>query len=215
MDGNDNIQARPGVWSLLFNPFQRVAGKEALSAGLTVIVVSAVLGWQTRTHFDGVLDVHTGSAAPLWFFVVEGLLNWAALSAILLLLGKAVSKTDFRAVDLFGTQALARAPFLVPALLALVPSYQSGAKAMTAALKEGGNLQGIPPGDIMVVAAFGLLMVVFIIFSVALMYRAFAVSCNLRGVKAVAAFIGGLILAEVLTKVLIILLYKGVMPATG
>jgi hypothetical protein len=34
--------------------------------------VAAIIGWFGKTHFDGVLDVHTGREAPLWLFIAEG-----------------------------------------------------------------------------------------------------------------------------------------------
>jgi hypothetical protein len=47
-----------------------------------------------------------------------------------------------------------------------------------------------------------------IIWTVALMYRAYAVSCNIKGVKAVVTFIVSLIGAEALSKFAILLLLK-------
>jgi hypothetical protein len=40
---------------------------------------------------------------------------------------------------------------------------------------------------------------------VALMYKAFSVSCNVKGGKAIGTFIGGLLLAEIISKICIVL----------
>jgi len=45
-----------------------------------------------------------------------------------------------------------------------------------------------------------------IIWMVVLMYKAYAVSCNVKGPKAIATFIASLILAETISKVLILAL---------
>ncbi len=53
----------------LFNPFQYVAGGSALIIGVIVIAAAGLVGSLSQTHFDGVLDVHAGAPAALWFYV--------------------------------------------------------------------------------------------------------------------------------------------------
>jgi hypothetical protein len=108
----------------LFNPFQFIAGGKALFIGVVVILVTSVLGSFSNTHFDGVLDVHTGLAVPMWFFIAEGLLNWLSLAVVLALFGLLLRRFSFRIIDVFGTQALARWPHIITALVALAPGYQ-------------------------------------------------------------------------------------------
>ena len=81
---NNNKQKRTlGQW--LFNPFQFIAGGSALLVGLIIMLVSAYLGSLSNTHFDGVLDFHSGTAAPLWFFLTEVLIDWLCIVLFLLL----------------------------------------------------------------------------------------------------------------------------------
>lgn len=101
--------ARSGPAGWLFRPFVWVAGGRALGLGLVAIVMAAALGYLGHTHFDGVVDVHSGRPAPGWVFLVEGLVDWLILSVVLYALGRLLAR-PFRAVDLFGTQALARWP---------------------------------------------------------------------------------------------------------
>jgi hypothetical protein len=61
------------IW--LFDPFTYIAGWQALLTGLAAIVITALLGSVGNVHFDGVLDMHIGAKAPLWFFVVEGFMD--------------------------------------------------------------------------------------------------------------------------------------------
>ena len=46
-------------------------------------MITGVLGYAGNTHFDGVLDVHSGPEAPIWIFIAEGLINWLSLSVVL------------------------------------------------------------------------------------------------------------------------------------
>ena len=54
----------------LFNPFRFIAGFQALLIGLAIILLSGFIGSFGNTHFDGVLDVHKGLSAPVWFFLI-------------------------------------------------------------------------------------------------------------------------------------------------
>ena len=58
-----NTDKRPST--LLFNPFVYIAGGKALVLGLLTILVAGFLGSLSTTHFDGVLDTHTGRPATL------------------------------------------------------------------------------------------------------------------------------------------------------
>lgn len=91
--------------TLLFNPFVYIAGNESLGIGIVVLLLAGLFGALSNTHFDGVLDIHTGASAPLWLFIAESFVNWLSLAVVLWLLGQLVSKSSFRTVDLFGTLA--------------------------------------------------------------------------------------------------------------
>ena len=92
-----------------------------MAAGLAVIVGTGLLGSLSRSHFDGVLDFHTGAEAPPWLFVFEGPIDWLALAVPLWIGGLLISKSRPRAIDVLGTQALARFPTLALALVGLLP----------------------------------------------------------------------------------------------
>ncbi|MFW6162505.1 MAG: hypothetical protein ACODAJ_07020 [Planctomycetota bacterium] len=192
---------RRGLRTWLFNPFRYVAGGPALGMGLILIAAAGLIGSASTTHFDGVLDVHTGAEAPLWWFMAEGFVAWLALAVPLWVAGKVLSKSHVRAVDVFGTQALARAPSLVTAAAALLPGYRRYALRVAALFTKaapGGQVQAIDP----VVFAFVMVVILgTLVWMVALMYRGFAVACNLRGGKAVVGFIVAAVVGEVLSKV--------------
>ncbi len=53
-----------------------------------------------------------------------------------------------------------------------------------------------------------ILMILILVWTVTLMYRAYSVSCNVRGGKAIGTFIVGLLLAEISSKFAIYALLK-------
>lgn len=184
----------------LFNPFYYVAGAKALVIGLLFLVATGILGFLGRTRFDGILDFHMGlPPLPVWGHVAETILSWALLSILLFPAGKIVSKSRPRLVDVFGTQALARFPYLLVSFAALVP----GANHFTHALLNGQaswNQFSTGMAAFLFVVCFGLVMLVWM---VALMYRAFAVSCNVSGKLSVTVFVIALFIGEIVSKILI------------
>lgn len=183
MIANQKIDVR----SLLFNPFIRIAGLSSLIYGLVAIALSGSVGYMNRAHFDGVIDLHFGKEAPILVFLLEGIMNWLSLSIVLFFLGVILSKSKIRWIDVFGTQALARWPMLLLALFSF--GFGTGKIAIN--------------GLSISILVFGLLSLLVVIWMVALMFNAYRISCNLQGKKLVISFIGGLISAEVISKIII------------
>lgn len=197
---------KPGLGRWLFDPFAYVAGGTSLCIGLVMILLSGLLGSLSNSHFDGVLDFHTAHPMPLWFFLTEGFVDWLSLAVFLLIAGKFVSKSKFRAIDVLGTQAMARWPGIISALLALLPPFQNFSRYLLSKVTQGAPKVVVQPTDgaifMMAVGA----MLLALCWMVWLMYRAFSVSCNMKGGKAIATFIASLLVAEIISKVVILAL---------
>ena len=203
--------ARPGrnLWIWLFNPFHYIAGGAALAAGLVVIVAAGLLGSLSHSHFDGVLDFHTGMPAPLWLHLVEGPIDWLALCVPLWVGGVLISKSKARLLDLFGTQALARFPYLILAAVALLPGYRNYTSFIAAQFAGKEAVVEPAKGDVVVFGLVILVMLLMAIWMVVLMYRSFAISYNVRGGQAIAVFIGAVLVGEVVSKLALFALISG------
>ena len=113
------------AWHLwLFNPFHFLAGGQALVWGLACIVLTAWLGGIFDFRFTGVISFQRTAPAPLWHAIAQGLMAWAIPSALLYIGGRLISRSRVRPIDVFGTQALARAPWLLIALIAVSPPFR-------------------------------------------------------------------------------------------
>ena len=193
---------RKSLSTWLWNPFTIIAGGPALLAGILVLLATGYLASLSSTHFDGVLDTHVGFKAPLWFFLAEGFINWLCLALFLLVGGLLTARgRRFRVLDLFGTQALARWPFLISALVANLPGFtEFNGKLLTIANQGKFTFPTATAGE-MAAFAFGTLtMVVITVWFVALAWKSFRISCDARGWKAITIFIVGIIIAEVVSK---------------
>jgi len=188
----------------LFNPFRFVAGYKALLLGLVIILASAFIASLGNTNFDGVLDVHTGLEAPMWFFFAEGLINWICMAVPLFFFGLIVSRSSFRAIDVLGTQALARGPYLIAAVVMLPDANRRIGEYLMARLTQAAPTVAINYADALIFAFAVIVIIMMAVWMVALMYRAYAVSCNIKGARAIITFIVSLIGAEVLSKAVIL-----------
>ena len=166
--------------NLLLNPFERIAGWKALAIGLCFISLTAILGNMNHllfyqiTHLD--IRPHTLGMA----FCVQGM-NLALVSLIMWITGKFFSKSKIRIIDVIGTMALSRAPLLLIALIGFLPFFSKIAS------------------DLFQLIVFALLCLMLIICTVALMYRAYSVSCNLNATRGILSFVGALIIVEILS----------------
>jgi predicted Ser/Thr protein kinase len=197
-------------WKLttaLFNPFAWLNGGRALFAGPAAILLAGLIGSVSHTHFDGVLDTHTGATAPMWFFLSEGVVDWLCLGVVLLPFGWLASKTPFRIVDLLGTQALARWPTIFFSLITLPPAVQRFANSLVEQFRRGEQFEFNTPDAIIFFAVIAA-MIPLLCWLVWLMFKSYRVSCKLKLGSAVGTFIPALILAEVLSKLVLYWLSK-------
>ena len=192
----------------LFNPFVRIGGEQALVIGLSVIVVSGLVAAAGGVHFDGLLDFHPGYSVSLWVPVVEGLVNWFVISVFLVLVSLLMAPRTVRLVDIAGTQALARVPLLLAALACVPAPVRDGNAAVVAAAAEG-RMVTPPPASLIA----GLLVAACAIWMVWLMWKAFAVSCNQRGARAVVVFAAAVFAGELATKFLLVRMLGSLAPS--
>jgi hypothetical protein len=202
-----NTSVSSTFFKFAFNPFYYIAGMKACVIGLLIIIAASAIGWVSGSHFDGVLDFHTGKAAPIWMMIGEGIVDWLAMAIVLFVSAMILSKTHgLRAIDVIGTQALARFPTLFIALFALLPGYRRTANMFALTLDP--SIFTKPSPDLAVFYLVLVFTIPLIIWTVYLMYRAYASSSNLRGAKAIVSFIVCLFIAEIISKVLIILVAR-------
>ncbi len=204
---NSVDKSRTNVVTWLFNPFYYIAGSKAMAIGIVVILITGYIGSFTNSHCDGIVDFHTGIPAPMWVFLSGGLINWLIIGTLLFFGGMILSPSSFRIIDVFGTRALARFPYFLTAAVTLLPGFGNFSEQLKSSIPDLVKDQ-IALGDIvannmtesivfLIAIIISLLMGAYMVF---LMYRAFTISCNVGGGKAVGAFIAILIIGEILSK---------------
>jgi len=195
--------------NLLLNPFERVAGLPALLMGLAVIVVTASIASFENIRLDGVLDLHiqsslnsSSNSSTFLNCFGEGIINWLSLAVFLYLAGLIFSKSKIRIVDVFGTQALARFPYVFAVLVTGFLFSDKMILYIEHTLLKKGEPVVIDALGIAQFIVTNIIMIATLIWMILLMYKAYSVSCNLKGTKSVVSFIVALLLAEVCSKIL-------------
>ena len=176
----------------LFNPFIYLAGGKALLIGFVAMTLTLVIASYSNTHFDGAIDAHIGLNTSFSVYVLEQFIAWGSLVLVFNVMAMILSKSNFRFIDIAGTLALSRTPMLLIALIGFVPALQ--------------NINITKPEPAMIVLS--LVLLIPLIWAIALMYNAFSISVNLKGTTAIVGFVVGLLLSEILSKVLIHFAYK-------
>lgn len=183
----------------LFNPFMYVAGWQAMAAGILMMVVIAAVATLSSIRFDGVIDIHLGHPLSFVSHIQMILIDYASLCIPLVIAGMILSKSQYRFIDIIGTQLVARWPLVFMGLLALMINLDPIRDAATQLNPE--HLDSLFTGPFIIFLCMSVLVTVWM---VVLMYRSYAISFNLSGNKAIVSFIVCFILAEVFSKIIII-----------
>ncbi|HHU96252.1 MAG: hypothetical protein QM237_02980 [Bacteroidota bacterium] len=187
------MKMKSNGWNLIWNPFTRVAGWQAFWVGIVIVVVSALLAGYGNLLFDGAIDAHFGDKVGIdMSLLVTGISLFSVVLAMYvaaLIISKSV-----RFIDILGTMTLARAPFLLLAIISPFVSFP----AVDQLLQNPMVILNYP-----LFLLFGIISLPIIIWYIALMYNGFKVSTGAKGTKLVLGFIVALLAAEVVSKVCI------------
>ncbi len=183
-------------WNLVWNPFIRVAGWQAFGIGIAIVVISALLASFGNLLFDGAIDAHFGDNVGIaQSLAVTGISLFSVVVAMYAA-GLIISR-NVRFIDILGTMTLARAPFLLLAIVSPFVSFPT----VDQLLQNPLIILGYP-----MLLLFMLISLPAIIWFIALMYNGLKVSTGAKGKKLVISFIVALLAAEAASKACIYLL---------
>lgn len=187
----------------LVNPFERVAGLDALLWGLAGMVVSTVLCYFSAWHYHGLLHFGPAPNPAWWCYAVEHLVVWLVPAALFYLGGLLLSRSHIRLIDVLGTVAFAQLPLIIMNLFEFLPPMQNLAKMdMNQSPVEMMQQPGFLVGIWLSLVAF-----VFLIWTLVWMFQALKVSCNLKGYRLGILYCVGVFGGDVICRYLIRLCY--------
>ena len=163
--------------NLVLNPFERIAGFQALGWGLLGMVVSTVICYLSGWHYHGLLHFGPAPNPAWWCYVIEHLVVWIVPAVLFYLGGLILSRSKIRVIDVLGTVAFAQLPLILMNLFNLLPPIQNITKVD----------MNIPPAELLAQPGFlvgvwlSLIGVIFLVWALVWMFNALKVSCNLKG----------------------------------
>ncbi len=158
----------------LLNPFTRIAGWPALLLGCLIMLLTAAIAAPSGVNFIGSLNIHVARATPFGIILALLVFGWLNASVFFYVAGLLLSPSKVRAVDIFGTLALARAPFLLAAPMGLLPGLGKLEPQMFEQPEQ------LPTAMFVSMIAVTVVFLLVDIWVVIWSYNAFAVSANLR-----------------------------------
>jgi len=188
---------------LLFNPFEKYDGRPILAIGLVATLIGGMLGYAFKAHFDGILDMHFADQVTFSGPFSENVFNIAILFFVLYAIGRYINNKT-RPVDILGVVMLARLPLYLDTLTNINGyMYEFGEKVMS----MGADPMKIDPTEIMVPALLGLLTLPLLVLYIVLLYNGFKTATNLKTAQHKWWFAIGIIIAEILSKILFFIIY--------
>lgn len=186
----------------LFNPFVQIAGSKSLLIGLLFLLLSSTLAAFFNTRFDGVLDAHYTKNQSFYLSYLDNLINISVITLILYGFGSLFTKGRTRFIDILGTSTLARFPlFIIPLFNIQNQSGLIGEKIIQSITKPN-DIQ-LTQFEWIYLIISGIASLLLIIWHIVLMFSAYKISTNLKGANLIVSFILGLIIAEIVSKILI------------
>lgn len=185
----------------IFNPFIHIAGMKAFLFGLAIAVLSMVLGFIFNARFDGVIDLHYNDAVLIQEVIFDQLNILISVTLCFFIAGKIFAKNNVRLIDILGTSAFARFPFLVLPFFNINQKMWLISEKMIQSMLTNPESIGLETADIvyLIISSFVSLLAIF--WYITLLFNAYKVSTNLKSGKLIGSFIGALLLAEIISKI--------------
>lgn len=183
--------AAPAPAPAFRNPFARWSGEITSLAGLAV-AAAGVATSRLGVRYNGALDLHFGrGAVPITTALIDELVALPVTALVLWTGARLVSRA--RLVDVLGAVGLSRAPAVaVAAPLALLVPY----------------MPADPTKPNVVVLAVTLVSLVGVALQIVLLVLGFRTATGTRGTRLAASLVGGLVAAEVATKLVLLLVSR-------
>lgn len=186
----------------LFNPFLKIAGEKAFAIACVFVLLSSILAYFFNTHFDGVLDVHYSEVNHWSVPFIENGINILSLFLIFYIFGLILTKGRVRWIDILGTTMLARYPFVIMPFGNIGNYIQNFGEKILENPSEIASIQ-FSTLEITYFICFTILSIFVVIWYISLLFNAYKISTNLKKGTLIGSFIFGLLLAEIVSKIII------------
>jgi hypothetical protein len=190
---------------LLFKPFEKYSEKTLLLIGVFFTLLGSFFAYVFNIRFDGIIDVHIVPNTFSYQALLDNLINIFCLVLFLYISTKYINKKT-RLIDILNTALVARAPFYI------LPFFNINGviKKASEDVIQFANpelISQISSSNLFIIIVFGIITILFLVWYISLLFNGFKVASNAKGKTPIILFVISLLLAEVLSKFLIVQLY--------
>lgn len=191
--------------TLLINPFKKYQENTLLSIGIAATIIGSLLAYVFFVRFDGAIDLHFTPDINLSQPFIDNSINIITVFLILFLLAKYHNKKT-RAIDILNAVLIARIPFYLLTLLNINNTISTTTEQMMLVVEDAIqiNMAAMPMNAIIILSIFGLLSLGALVWSIFLLYNGYKIASNNKENKNIVFFFLALIVAEIITKIIII-----------
>ncbi|PKG43647.1 hypothetical protein [Psychroflexus sp. MES1-P1E] len=190
---------------LLFKPFEKYSEKTLLLIGVFFTLLGSFFAYVFNIRFDGIIDIHIVPNTFSYQALLDNLINIFCLVLFLYISTKYINKKT-RLIDILNTALVARAPFYI------LPFFNINGviKKASEDVIQFANpelISQISSSNLFIIIVFGIITILFLVWYISLLFNGFKVASNAKGKTPIILFVISLLLAEVLSKFLIVQLY--------
>lgn len=188
---------------LLLNPFEKFSETKLLLFGIAITLIGSYLGFVFNGRFDGAIDLHFSDEVTLPQPFIDNAINVFSISISLFFFGRIINKKT-RFIDILIPSLVARLPFY------FLPFTNINNFMVTFSNEIIGNLDiknsvnfHIETFDLIAILLFAIVSIGFLVWFVILLFNGFKIATNCKTPNHTLLFVFGIILAEILSKILI------------
>jgi len=195
----------------LFNPFEHYSEKVLIVFGLVMLSLGSLAAWYFSGRFDGVIDFHLVDDVAMWEPFADNAIATFSLVLPLFILAKIINRRT-RLVDIIAASLVARTPFIIEPLFNIGGHLGDSTEKMVArqiTRDTGVTVVAMPEThDFTIIVLFALVSILLLVWFATLLYNGFKTATNLRKTAHIIYFIITAIIAEVLSKIILSILYS-------
>lgn len=190
---------------LLFKPFEKYSEKTLLLIGVFFTLLGSFFAYVFNIRFDGIIDVHIVPNTLYYQALLDNLINIFCLVLFLYISTKYINKKT-RLIDILNTALVARTPFYLLPFFNINDVIEKASEEVIQ-FANPGLISQISSSNLFIIIVFGLISILFLVWYISLLFNGFKVASNAKGKTPIILFVISLLLAEVLSKFLIVQLY--------
>ena len=198
-------------WTWVYNPFKKIAGWKAFGIGIVILCFATMIGYFGNTVFYGISAKTVPSVTWFKAFSLQGI--GLAVTVLVMWIVALLAARRVRFQDILGTVTLAKYPLVLSAIMAL--AFSKWLNELVNILLSSANIQemmefftNLTISDYALFMVYSIASLLFLVWTIALLFNAFRVSTNLKGGKCSLLFIVSLLISEIIIQIMITIFHQ-------